>query len=66
MLIAIPAVNPVITGWGMYFMSVPRRSAPAAISIRPASSVQRTSPPNPNRVMTPNTTGINAAVGPPI
>ena len=45
MLTAMPAVKPVTTGCGMYFISVPSRSRPAAISISPASRVHRISPP---------------------
>ena len=37
--------QPVITGCGMNFISVPRRSSPAAMSISPASSVHRIMPP---------------------
>jgi hypothetical protein len=66
MLTAIPEVKPVITGCGMYLSSVPIRSTPAAISMMPASSVHRISPPYPNLSMTLNTTGTKAAVGPPI
>src|SRR6185312_9706471 len=42
------------------------RSEPAAISIILASNVHRISAPYPNLAMTLNTTGMNAAVGPPI
>ena len=45
MLTAMPAVKPVITGCGMYFISVPSRNRPAAMSISPASRVHRISPP---------------------
>lgn len=42
---AMPAVKPVITGCGMYFISAPRRSRPAAMSISPAIRVHSTRPP---------------------
>ncbi|MNW05368.1 hypothetical protein D3C71_2016060 [compost metagenome] len=48
MLTAMPAVKPVMTGCGMYFTNVPRRMNPAPIRIKPASKVQRISPPKPN------------------
>src|SRR6185437_1389902 len=65
-LAAIPDVKPVITGCGMYLRSVSMRSEPAAISIILASNVHRIRAPYPNLAMTLNTTGMNAAVGPPI
>jgi hypothetical protein len=41
---AIPAVNPTVTGNGMYLMYVPSRRKPTAIMMMPAMIVARTSP----------------------
>ncbi len=66
MLTAMPAVNPVMTGCGMYLTRVPRRSSPARTSIAPAIRVATIMPSYPWFAMTLNTTGMKAAVGPPI
>ena len=48
MTVPIPAVNPVVTGCGMNWMSRPNPRAPMATSMTPAISVETMRPPTPN------------------
>jgi len=50
MTVAIPVVNPVVTGNGMNSMNFPKRSRPIPISITPASRPDIRRPESPNRV----------------
>ena len=61
---AMPAVKPVVTGYGTYSMNWPIRAAPMAKRIRPAARVARSSPPRPKRVAIGARTTTKAAVGP--
>ena len=65
-MIAMPDVNPVTTGSGMYLIHVPNFAQPAISKITPAITVASISPSYPCLAMTPNTTTTNAPVGPPI
>ena len=60
----MPAVNPVVTGWGMYSINRPSRAIPMITRITPAIAPATRSPARPNW----RTIGIrittNAAVGP--
>ncbi len=48
MTTAMPAVKPLVTGYGMNSMSWPRRATPIAISMRPPISPETSSPARPN------------------
>ena len=63
---AMPAVNPVITGYGMNLISAPGRARPMTMRMTPAMTVQMTSPSYPNCATMPETMTTNAPVGPPI
>ena len=62
---AIPAVNPTVTGNGMYLMNVPNRRNPATSSTRPDRKVARIKPSTPCRVTVAATSTMNAPAGPP-
>jgi hypothetical protein len=64
MTTAIPAVKPVVTGWGMNWISRPMRSAPMPSRISPASIVASSRPAIPSRAAIGASTTTNAAVGP--
>ena len=64
MTIAMPAVNPVVTGYGMNWIRRPRRARPIAVSSTPAISVASIRPPGPKRSTTGSRITTNAAVGP--
>ena len=55
MTTAIPAVNPVVTGWGTNWISLPSPSRPIITRMRPAIAVAANSPTSPNSAVT----GIN-------
>ena len=46
--VAIPAVKPVVTGWGMNSMNWPRRPRPMAIRMSPPMIPETSSPAMPN------------------
>jgi hypothetical protein len=60
----MPAVNPVVTGWGMNSMRRPRRIAPMATSRTPAISPAVSKPENPYFDVMGARMTMNAAVGP--
>ena len=62
----MPAVNPATAGMGMYLIIAPMRAKPRPISMSPASAVQITRLSAPCSCATAATTGMKAAVGPPI
>ena len=64
MTVAMPAVKPVVTGWGMNSMSRPRRIAPIATSRTPAMRPAVSSPERPYLVTIGARMTMNAAVGP--
>ena len=63
---AMPLVNPITTGRGMYFTAVPRPLNPRAASIIPDIIVHMNSPSTPYLATIPETTTTKAPVGPPI
>eukprot|EP01022_Parablepharisma_sp_SALTPOND_P012225 TRINITY_DN1566_c0_g2_i1.p1 TRINITY_DN1566_c0_g2~~TRINITY_DN1566_c0_g2_i1.p1 ORF type:complete len:1815 (-),score=421.25 TRINITY_DN1566_c0_g2_i1:71508-76952(-) len=63
---AMPAVNPVVTGQGIYLMSVPNRKKPKISSSTPAISVVSTRPSYPCLKMMEQMITTKAPVGPPI
>ena len=66
MMIAMPLVKPVTTGYGMYLMSVPNLLAPSTIKITPAIIAQTTSASGPCFITIGASNGTNAPAGPPI
>ncbi len=66
MMIAMPLVKPVTTGYGMNLMSVPNLLAPSTIKITPAISAQTTSASGPCFITIGASSGTNAPAGPPI
>src|SRR5229473_1111526 len=66
MRIAIPLVNPTITGRGKYFTALPIPVTPSRTSNTPAIIVHTNSPSRPCLAIIPATTTTNAPVGPPI
>ena len=60
----MPAVNPVVTGWGMNWISRPRRKSPIASSSTPAMPPAMSSPESPCRTRMGARMTMNAAVGP--
>ncbi len=64
MTVAMPAVKPVVTGWGMNSMSRPNRSSPMSTSTAPARSPESNSPPRPCLATMGARMTMNAAVGP--
>lgn len=64
MTTAMPAVKPVVTGWGMNSMRLPRRSRPSAMRIRPAMRPVISSPPRPSWAWMGASSTMKAAVGP--
>ena len=63
---AIPAVKPVVIGYGMNLISEPILNNPIKIRIIPASIVATTNPSTPSLATIPATIVANAAVGPEI
>jgi hypothetical protein len=64
MTVAMPAVNPVVTGCGMYSINRPRRSSPMPTRMSPAIRPEVSRPGRPKRVWIGASTTMNAAVGP--
>jgi hypothetical protein len=62
--VAIPVVKPVVTGCGMYWMSLPIRAMPIATSINPAMNPAVSSPVSPWADTIGARMTTNAAVGP--
>ena len=62
--VAMPAVKPVVTGWGMNSTRRPRRAAPIATSSIPAMRPAVSSPERPKRDTIGARTTTKAAVGP--
>ena len=62
--VAMPAVKPVVTGYGMNWMKRPRRAAPIATRRTPAMRPAVRSPEMPWRVTIGARITTNAAVGP--
>ena len=62
--VAIPAVKPVVTGYGMNSMSSPRRATPIATSMTPAMIPAVSSPESPCLFTIGARMTTNAAVGP--
>ena len=62
--VAMPAVKPVVTGWGMNSMSRPSRASPITIRMTPPSIPASSSPASPNCVKMGARMTMNAAVGP--
>ena len=61
---AMPAVKPVVTGYGTNSMKRPIRMTPIANRMTPAIRVAISRPPAPNRAEMGASTTTNAAVGP--
>ena len=61
---AMPAVKPVVTGYGTNSMKRPRRMTPMAKRMAPAMSVASSRPPTPKRWEMGARITTNAAVGP--
>jgi hypothetical protein len=66
MIIAIPAVKPIITGFGIYLTSEPALHNPSTMRISPAIKVAIIRLSNPYCVTIPSSIGTNAPVGPAI
>ena len=64
MTVAMPAVKPVVTGWGMNWIRRPRRKRPIATSITPASSPEISRPARPYLAWMGARMTMKAAVGP--
>jgi len=64
MTTAMPAVNPVVTGYGTYSMNCPMPAAPITKRITPATRVATSRPPRPNRAAMGARITTKAAVGP--
>ena len=62
----MPAVNPVVIVYGMYFMRFPALISPKITIIIPASIVAITRPVNVYFSIIPHIITTKAAVGPPI
>ena len=63
---AMPLVNPITTGRGMYRTADPSPVTPSSRIITPAIIVHMSRPSTPKRATIPDTTITNAPVGPPI
>ena len=66
MVTAIPAVNPVVIVYGIYFIKLPSLKKPITARIIPARTVASISPSIPFWATMPATMVANAAVGPAI
>ena len=64
MTVPMPAVKPVVTGWGMNWMSRPSRKSPIAMRISPAIAPATRRPLIPKRDTMGARITTNAAVGP--
>jgi hypothetical protein len=60
----MPAVNPVVTGWGMNWISRPILDTPRITRMIPAMNVASIRPPTPKRCETGARSTTKAAVGP--
>lgn len=66
MMIAMPAIYPAVTGYGMNRITSPSRASAMITRKQPAISVASASPWYPNSPITPATSTTNAPVAPPI